>query len=361
MRRKLLAPLVLAPLFAAGCGSNHPVRRVEQPVNVTHEVAFGDYRRVYNTTYHILNRYGVIQNASYRYGEITALVSEDNHLFDKTRRTIQARIFDSGDFYDVECRVLIAVEDSEVATFPDQFQPRYSWKTVASDQFLETRLNNEIRAALSGGAWQAKEPLEPKPRQPAASEPAPREHRAVAPGAAERTDEVRVRPTPRAGQTVDLDELGPAAFERLGVASLRQGDYRRAEAAFRATLEADGRDPFAHYLLAQALFSRGAFEEAVTHVRAGAALNAAFTGADLDLRDLYAERDATFSTRLGELEVRARDQQGLWLLAGYLRMLSGDAQGAVVALDRAPQDALMRSLRASALERLEAVSGIEEF
>ncbi|MCO5170855.1 MAG: tetratricopeptide repeat protein [Planctomycetes bacterium] len=361
MRRKLLVPLVLAPVALVGCANNHPVRRVEQPVNVTHEVAFGDYRRVYNTTYHILNRYGVIQNASYRYGEITALVGEDNHLFDKTRRTIQARIFDAGDFFDVECRVLIAVEDSEVATFPDQFQPRYSWKTVASDQFLETRLNNEIRAALSGGAWQAKEPLRPQPRQPATSEPRPaREQRAVAPGAAERTDEVRVRPAPGQRQ-VELDELGPAAFERLGVASLRQGDYRRAEAAFRATLEADGRDPFAHYLLAQALFSRGAFEEATTHVRAGAALNAAFARADLDLRDLYAEGDGTFAARLGEVEARARDQQGLWLLAGYLRMLSGDAQGAVVALDRAPQDGLARALRASALERVEAARGIEEF
>lgn len=359
MHRKLLVGLVL---IAGGCGSDYPVRRIEQPVNVTHEVAFGDYRRVYNTTYHILNRYGVIQNASYRYGEITALVSEDNHLFDKTRRTIQARIFDAGDYYEVECRVLIAVEDSEVATFPDQFQPRYSWKTIASDQFLETRLNNEIRAALSGGAWQAKEPLTPTPRKPAVSEPAraapSQPQRGVAP--AESTDEVRVRPSPGRAP-VTLDELGPEAFERLGVASLRQGDYRRAEAAFRATLEADPRDPFAHYLLAQALFSRGAFEEASTHVRAGAALNVAFARADLDLRDLYGADDATFTQRLGELEGRAREQAGLWTLAGYMRLLSGDPQGALVALDRAPQDDLVDVLRARALERVEAARGLEEF
>lgn len=355
MHRKLLVGLVLV---VGGCGSDYPVRRIEQPVNVTHEVAFGDYRRVYNTAYHILNRYGVIQNASYRYGEITALVSEDNQFFDKTRRTIQARIFDAGDFYDVECRVLIAVEDSEVATFPDQFQPRYSWKTVASDQFLETRLNNEIRAALSGGAWQAKEPLAPQPRQPATAEPAPAEPSRAAP--VESTDEVRVRPSPDRAP-VAPDQLGPEAFERLGVASLRQGDYRRAEAAFRATLEADTRDPFAHYLLAQALFSRGAFDEASTHVRAGAAQNAAFAGADVDLRDLYADGDATFSQRLGELEARARDEAGLWTLAGYMRLLSGDAQGAVVALDRAPGDALADALRARALARVEAERGLEEF
>lgn len=362
MQRKLLFGLVTGLVLAAsGCGSDYPVRRIEQPVNVTHEVAFGDYRRVYNTAYHILNRYGVIQNASYRYGEITALVSEDTHLFDKTRRTIQARIFDAGDFYEVECRVLIAVEDSEVATFPDEFQPRYSWKTIASDQFLETRLNNEIRAALSGGAWEAKEPISPQPRQPATAEPAragPAQPRSTAPS--ESTDEVRVRPSPGRAP-VTLDDVGPEAFERLGVASLRQGDYQRAEAAFRATLEADARAPFAHYLLAQALFSRGAFDEASTHVRTGATRNAGFARADLDLRDLYADGDATFSQRLRELEARARDQAGLWTLAGYMRLLSGDAQGALLALDRAPHDELAEALRARALERVEAERGLEEF
>lgn len=362
MHRKLLVPFVLV---LGGCGSDYPVRRIEQPVNVTHEVAFGDYRRVYNTTYHILNRYGVVQNASYRYGEITALVSEDTQFFDKTRRTIQARIFDSGDFYEVECRVLIAVDDSEVATFPDQFQPRYSWKTVSSDQFLEVRLNNEIRAALTGGAWQAKEPLTPQPRTPATSEPesaqprGPNQGRSGG-GAQENTDEVRVRPSPDR-VPVALDSLGPDAFERLGVASLRQGDYQRAESAFRATLEADGRDPFAHYLLAQALFSRGEFEQAVSHVRAGAAQNPAFARSDVDVRDLYGDGDATFSGRMTELEARAKSDRALWVLVGYLRLVSGDAQGAIVALDRAPQDALSRELRGSALGRAESDRGIEEF
>jgi tetratricopeptide (TPR) repeat protein len=357
VRRKLIVPLVLV---LGGCGSDYPVRRIEQPVNVTHEVAFGDYRRVYNTTYHILNRYGVIQNASYRYGEITALISEDNQLFDKTRRTIQARIFDSGDFYEVECRVLIAVEDSEVATFPDQFQPRYSWKTVSGDPFLETRLNNEIRAALSGGAWEAKEPLSPQPRVPATSEPSSPAPANPQGTADEDTDEVRALPTPGREQSASLGP-GSAAFERLGVASHRRGDYDRAEAAFRATLEADGRDPFARYLLAQTLFSRGDFDGALECVRAGAALNPSFARADLDVRDLYGEGDATFGQRLAQLETRARGDRELTVLVGYMRLFSGDAQGALTALDRAPQDEMARALRQSALSRVEAQGGLEEF
>lgn len=357
--RKLLVPAVLV---FGGCANDYPVRRIEQPVNVTHEVAFGDYRRVYNTTYHILNRYGVVQNASYRYGEITALVGEDNQFFDKTRRTIQARIFDAGDYYEVECRVLIAVDDSEVATFPEQFQPRYSWKTVSSDPFLETRLNNEIRAALSGGAWQAKEPLSPQPRQPAAPHPeeAPKRPQGKVEDA-ENTDEVRVRPARGGAQTVSIDDLRPEDFERLGVASHRAGDYARAETAFRATLEADARDPFARFLLAQALFSRGEFAAAVEELRAGAAQNPAFARSDLDLRDLYADGDATFARRLAELERRAGADRGLGVLLGYMRLLSGDPQGAVVALDRAQQDGLARALRAGAMARLDASKELEEF
>ena len=71
--KKLVLPLALL-VTLAGCQANDQVRRVETPVNVTHEVAFSDYRRVFNTAYHIVNRYGVVQKSSYRYGEITALV-----------------------------------------------------------------------------------------------------------------------------------------------------------------------------------------------------------------------------------------------------------------------------------------------
>ena len=97
----LILPLALL-VTLAGCQANDQVRRVETPVNVTHEVAFSDYRRVFNTAYHIVNRYGVVQTSSYRYGEITALVSEDTSLWDKTRKTIQARVRDAGDYWEVQ-------------------------------------------------------------------------------------------------------------------------------------------------------------------------------------------------------------------------------------------------------------------
>ncbi len=378
MRRTLLIPIALVTAAGSlvGCGgSNYPVTRVEAPANVTHEVAFGDYRRVFNTAYHIVNRYGVVQASSYRYGEITALVAEDNHLFDKTRREIQARIFDAGDYYEVECRVLIKVEQSEVATWSDQFQPRYDWRAVASDPFLETRLNNEIRAALSGGAWQAKEALTPveklplpeaSPPRTTAPQGGPREQKSqknlLQPNKVEEssgadTEEVRVRPAPRAKVATGP---GPEAFARLGVVSLKQGAFERAEAAFEATLQADARDPFAPFLLVQARFSRGDFAGAGRALREGDPK--AWADRSLDVRGLYADGDRTFVKQLASLDARCAEDAGCALLLGYMRLHTGDAPGALAAFDRcAKDDAVARAWRARAMAAVDAAHGLEEF
>src|SRR5262249_22711950 len=154
--------------------------------------------------YHVVNRYSVVKKASYRYGEIEAEVGQDNAFLDKTRRTILARIFDAGEYWDVECRVLLQVEDSEVESL-NEHQPRYNWRTIASDAILETKLNNEIKAALSGGAWDSKQPLVPDSRAQAAPRSAPRGGRVkVAPaeeeeGAKEKPSNLRDASAPGEG------------------------------------------------------------------------------------------------------------------------------------------------------------------
>src|SRR5947207_14281429 len=112
MRRFVtLGSLAAALAVMGGCaGGGGQVRRPEAPRNVTDPIAFGNYQRVYNTTYHVVNRYAVVKKASYRYGEIEAELGQDNSFLDKTRRTILARIFDAGDYWDVECRVLLQIE-----------------------------------------------------------------------------------------------------------------------------------------------------------------------------------------------------------------------------------------------------------
>jgi hypothetical protein len=363
--RKLIPLALLAACTGCQSGSSQ-TRRVETAVNVTHEVAFGDYRRVFNTTYHIVNRYGVVQTSSYKQGEITALVSEDTSLWDKTRKTIQARIIDTGDYWDVQCRVLIAVEGSEIATFEEQFHPLYEWRTVASDPQLEVRLNNEIRAALSGGAWQAREPLTPKPVAPATpvkprKAPAkPANKRAGSDDEGEVSDRGPVGTASRAGAP------DAAAFERLGVLRMRRGSYAGAARSFQAALEAGrGEAPFAHFLLGQALFSQGEFDEALAAVSAGTRANPDWAQADLDVRSLYPDEGADFRAQLAALERSAAADDRLEALLGYMRLYSGDPSGALEAFDRHavehPDSELTVGYRAAARDRVDVEHGLEDF
>lgn len=389
--RKLLLPLALGGLAVAGlsgCANNYPVERIENPVNVTHEVAFGEYRRVFNTAYHVVNRYGVVQTSSYRYGEIRALIGEDTSLFQKTRREIEARIVDAGDYWDVQCRVLIKVEDSEPATFDDQFNPLYEWRTVASDSRLEVRLNNEIRAALSGGAWQAKEPLKPQARE--AYAPTKRKRlkrkkrsktggwkrvkrtkkkspRKGSEGAAQpETDEVQ---GPETDEVADREApvaagLPAAAFERIGVSRLGRGDWVQAARAFNAALETSDGDRRASFLVAQAELGQGNYEAALGAVRRGLRMNPAWVKSDLDLRDLYASGEV-LEGQFEELDLAAARKPELNFLLGFERFHSADPEGALVAFERAlkldPEDRQARTYRDLARAQVDAAHGLEDF
>lgn len=360
MSPRLLIPLSLlaVPVALSGCAGSSTPQRVETPVNVTHEVAFGDYRRVYNTAYHILNRYGVIQTASYRYGKITALVSEDTSLYDKTRRTIEALIRNKGDYFEVECRVLIKVEGSEVSTFEDQFQQPYEWYTVASDPRLEVRLNGEIRGALSGGAWEAKQPLTPKPIGPPPADRSRKARRSKSSSSDGDTDEVRLGPAGEAPGS-------PRDLARAGVLSFRSGDFARAERAFRETLEVDPRDPFALYLIAQAEFSQGRFGDAAVSLRRAIQVNPTWLQSHFDLRQFYGEGEALFTAKLRELRGATGDDASLALLHGYMQLYSADPAGALGSLDTAVEadsgDLPAQLARERALSVLEAQAGLEEF
>ncbi|MGE0708018.1 MAG: tetratricopeptide repeat protein [Planctomycetota bacterium] len=373
MQRLLLTATLTGLAMAGGCASDYPVERVERPVNVTHEVAFGDYRRVFNTTYHILNRYGVVQTSSYRYGEIRALVGEDTSLFQKTRREIEARIVDTGDYWDVQCRVLIKVEDSEPATFQDKFNPLYEWRTVASDPRLEVRLNNEIRAALSGGAWQAKEPLRPEPRAPHV--PAKKAKDAKQP-AQQDGEQPKKKAAPKGSSSADTDEVSDegepvtsdaatgSAFERLGILRLRRGAWDDAAQAFRAAASSPEARKRSHFLLAQAELGLGRSAEALAEVRSGLRENPAWVGSDIDLRDLCGNA-ATFDRQVEAVAKAAGSAPELSFLLGYLRFHSGDAAGALVAFDSYlaanPEDAVAKTYRGHARQRVDAAHGLENF
>ena len=288
--------------------------------------------------------------------KLDTLVNTDGELYSKLW-VHDAPTFGPGDYFEVECRVLIKVEGSEVSTFEDQFQQPYEWYTVASDPRLEVRLNSEIRGALSGGAWEAKQPLTPRPiGPPPAKSDAPR--RGAARPADSDTDEVRLGP-------VIEDAGSPRDLARAGVLSLRSGDFARAERAFRETLEVDPRDPYALYLIAQAEFSQGRFDDAAGSLRRAIQTNPTWLQTDFDVRQFYGEGEAHFSLKLGELRTAAAEDAGLSLLLGYMQLYSADPTGALGSLDGAveadAQDLPAQLARERALSVIESQAGLEAF
>ncbi len=365
-----MRPIYLGAAIAlalAGCSSNGTsVRRAESPANVTYPIAFGDYQRVYNTTYHVVNRYAVVKKASYRYGEIEAEVGQDNAFMDKTRRTVLARIFDAGEYWDVECRVLLQIEDSDVESL-NEHQPRYNWRTIASDAILETKLNNEIKAALSGGAWEAKQPLVP---DRANATPPPRVK--VGPPAEEegKNDD---KPSnlrdanARTPSTASLPTLGEEEYERIGIKLLERGQYTRAVQAFRAAREAKPESPYADYLLAQGLFSMGEYGECAQAIHAGAARNPDWARVHVDVRSFYAE-SRELKDQLAKLESHAcshPDDADAAFVLGYMAYFTrdyGKAEQVFGKLEKErPADGLAASYRRLALVELDRTRGLEEF
>lgn len=370
--RRIVVGVVMA-LTAAGCSSSGAaVRRAEAPANVTYPIAFGDYQRVYNTAYHVVNRYGVVKKASYRYGEIEAEVGQDNAFLDKTRRTILARIFDAGEYWDVECRVLLQVEDSDVESL-NEHQPRYNWRTIASDAILETKLNNEIKAALSGGAWDAKQPLVPDSRA-AVCPASPHGKVRVAPaepdeeeGANPRPSNLRDANNARTPSTAALPQLGEEEYERLGIRLLERAQYGRAVQAFRAAREAKPDSPYADYLLAQALFATGEYGECAQAIREGAVRNPDWAKVHVDVRSFYGDsRD--LKEQVSKLEAHAKsnpDDQDAAFVLGYMAYFTRDYGRAEQVFDKLekerPADGLAASYKRLALVELDRTRGLEEF
>lgn len=372
--RRIVVGAAIALAAASGCSSSSPsVRRAEAPANVTYPIAFGDYQRVYNTTYHVVNRYSVVKKASYRYGEIEAEVGQDNAFLDKTRRTILARIFDAGDYWDVECRVLLQVEDSEVDSLHEH-QPRYNWRTIAGDAILETRLNNEIKAALSGGAWDAKQPLVPESRSSQAPAGPQRGHGKIKVAPAEEEEGAREnKPSnlrdanARTPNTAALPQLGEAEYERVGIRLFERGQYARALQAFRAAREARPDSPYADYLLAQALFATGEYGQCAQAIRSGAVRNPDWARQHVDVRSFYGETK-DLKEQIGKLDSFAKahpDDQDAALVIGYISYFTRDYGRAEQVFDKlekeSPQDGLAASYKRLALVELDRTRGLEEF
>lgn len=364
--------LLLGALLAVGCGNSYPVLRQQGSIStVTFPMALGNYSRVYNTTYHIVNRYAVIRDASYKQGVIEAELSQDTALFEKTRRTILARLFDQGEYWDVECRVLIEVETSDVETLGSK-QPRYKWTVMGYDQFLETRLNSEIKGALTGGAWQSKAPLVYQgvgsqeagvrfkvldvPEEVDADEIGPekssggkaeRTRQAAAPKSSALEPELE-RALDRAQRRLEKEDapqssrqvaqapadhpssMSARELERVGVHYLQRADYSKAENTFLAALAKDPSSVAAPFLLAQVRFAQGQYSKAALALKDGLPQASRWDEARIDPRS-FSDSPERFAQQLANLRSHLKktpkDTDAATVL-GWLQYATGDGKSA---------------------------------
>lgn len=373
MKRTWLLGAVAA--LAIGCGNSSSQVRHEGSIStVTFPVAFGNYSRVYNTTYEIVNRYAVIKHASYKQGVIEAELSQDTSLFEKTRRTVLARLYDTGEYWDVECRVLIEREESDVETLR-KYQPRYKWQVVSYDQFLETRLNNEIKSALTGGAWKAKAPLTVQ-KSPSDS-PAVRfkvdskSETAVNKAVEEALKEQEVGPPP-ANQVISAEAapqgLNAQQYNRLGVQYFERGDFQKAQLSFQSALTVDRGNATAAYLTTQSRFALGEYTAAARSLRAAFQLEPEWDASKLNVKSLYSDTAilAKQQTALAEHIAQNKGDLDARILLGWSHYATGNYKAArdhlgFVSLSR-PDDSLAQQLLRKANVKIALSSGkLREF
>src|SRR6185312_13027018 len=93
------------------------------------------------------------------------------------------------------------------------------------------------------------------------------------------------------------------------------GEYGRAAQRFRQATSAAPREPFAHFLLAQALFVLGKYADAVEAIHAGMALQPSWPTAPFRPIELYGTNGAARAEHLRRLQeiLRQRPDDGVLL------------------------------------------------
>jgi hypothetical protein len=181
-----------------------------------------------------------------------------------------------------------------------------------------------VRPADRERALQPAAPEESKPQGP----PEPAEIRPP--------DETRPRlkPVEPAGDLKDLIRLGKEVFAAR--------EYGRAERFFRQAATNEPREAQAFFLLAQARFALGKYQEAVAAIHTGMLLNPDWPQTDFQLPGLYGPETHDFQEQLDHLkEVTANNpkESTLAFLYGYQLWFAGRKDEAKAVFHQAEADA----------------------
>lgn len=158
-------------------------------------------------------------------------------------------------------------------------------------------------------------------------------------------------------------ERGNAAEEysyemEQGFKAFEAGDYEGATRSFKEAVILDPSSAPAKLNLALAAFASGKYSFAAFGIRRGLAQHKDAARSEVDLRSRY--RDGEVLVRqLSDLDkaVKAEPDADKLLVQGYMRLFTGDAEGAAQSLERAagyaPQDEAVKALYKAALDKLE--------
>jgi tetratricopeptide (TPR) repeat protein len=145
------------------------------------------------------------------------------------------------------------------------------------------------------------------------------------------------QPVEPAGDPKDLIRLGKEVFTAR--------EYGRAERFFRQATDNEPKEALAFFLLAQARFALGKYQEAVTAIHAGMLLKPDWPQADFQPQGLYGPQAADFQEQLDHLkEVADKNPNDptLAFLHGYQLWFAGRKEEAKLLFHRAEADAKER-------------------
>jgi cytochrome c-type biogenesis protein CcmH/NrfG len=179
------------------------------------------------------------------------------------------------------------------------------------------------------------------PRKQAAPKPAERVRPEPPPPAPKKAEKPADMPAPRKpapDKLADNPKDENARLINLGQEAFAAGEYGRAERRFEQAVRAEPREPATYFLLSQAQFALGKFQEAVESIEAGMRRKADGPGERFRPRLLYAGNDDDFNNHMARLaDTLERNPNDFFLLflRGHQLWFNGEQAEARKLFERA--------------------------
>ncbi|MDA0836576.1 MAG: hypothetical protein O3B01_15575 [Planctomycetota bacterium] len=325
-------------LLFAGC-SNLALTREGRDFERTKKV---QYEEGWNAATVVLKRYFKIVIPDTRTGQVVALTPPTNTFGTKARQRVVAELIDSGEgVYEIQVRAMNQIDTSSAFKLDEQRFQNYTWKTVGFDEFLETKLVEEIYAEIDGEEKAQISPANAAPNSPAR----------VAPSAGSGSV---ARPKGRGAEPKAVDSVRGARshmafihrrasiqddFIRgiiLGDMHFKENNFEGAEEQFERAHKKDPSSPVPILARGHARFALGEYQKAANDLKAALITYAKLSSIKMDRRDFY-DSPETFYNQLAKLEefVKSHPDDSIgYFLLGYNYYFSGRPTLAKTALER---------------------------